>query len=362
MLVQCTKKLLDALAIKPSIIAEEQPLFSWHAHLLVMNRRKTLILMNDKNRYIVVLHGLKAKDMKNLGDIIISAIRETLLNEQIAKEVVEKYLKAAPEIVFAKTKNKSAVAKLNSTCENVSFYTEHFSMQNIIQSHASNMASTYPIFDQKHECTRPNEIMYEDLEALSGIPIFQCKAIKIKATLEMENYNIWRRLMLPYNITFEDFHKVLQKAFNWHDNHMHDFIIFDSGKPVIDLVQTEEDMAYPVDIPMRMEAGVKISEYLPKYKRLLYRYDFGDGWEHTIELEDFIFNYNRNYPVCLDGEGNAPPEDVGGEGGYDEFLNTIGDPAHEDYREMKEWAMMQRYREYDIEIINRILKYSLNAL
>ena len=74
MLIQCTKKLLDELNIKPSI-KEEKPFFSWHANLLTINRRKTVVLMNNKNRYIIVLHGLKAKDKKNIDSTIITAIK-----------------------------------------------------------------------------------------------------------------------------------------------------------------------------------------------------------------------------------------------------------------------------------------------
>jgi hypothetical protein len=140
---------------------------------------------------------------------------------------------------------------------------------------------------------------------------------------------------------------------------LHDFIIFNKAKPIINLVQREEDIVYPANLPMVTEAGVKIDECIPKYKRLLYRYGFGKGWEHTIGVEDFIFDYDKNYPVCLDGEGSAPPEDIGGEGEYKDFLEKMNNPAHENHREIKQWANRQRYREYDIDFINLVLKHLL---
>jgi len=54
MLIRCTKKLLDELKIKPNLELEEEPLFSWHANLLNINHRKTVVLVNDSNRYIIV--------------------------------------------------------------------------------------------------------------------------------------------------------------------------------------------------------------------------------------------------------------------------------------------------------------------
>ena len=44
MIIGCTKKLLDFLGIKPLKTAEEvDPLFSWTANLVTINRRKTLV-------------------------------------------------------------------------------------------------------------------------------------------------------------------------------------------------------------------------------------------------------------------------------------------------------------------------------
>ena len=112
MLIQCTKKLLDELKIKPAASIEEQPLFSWHANLITVNRRKTVVLCNDKNRYIVVLHGLKAKDFKHLGELIISAIRETLIDECIKTEIIEQFIDGSPIIAYTKTSNRTMTAKL----------------------------------------------------------------------------------------------------------------------------------------------------------------------------------------------------------------------------------------------------------
>ncbi len=35
-----------------------------------------------------------------------------------------------------------------------------------------------------------------------------------------------------------------------------------------------------------------------------------------IRLHEIVDDYDKNHPVCLDWEGEAPPEDVGG-GGMD---------------------------------------------
>ncbi len=40
---------------------------------------------------------------------------------------------------------------------------------------------------------------------------------------------------------------------------------------------------------------------------------------------------------CLAGRRNCPPEDVGGTGGYEDFLAAYLDPAHEDHRRYRDW-------------------------
>ncbi len=44
------------------------------------------------------------------------------------------------------------------------------------------------------------------------------------------------------------------------------------------------------------------------------------------------------YPLCVEGEMNCPPEDVGGVWGYSEFLESINDRNHDEHDRMLEWA------------------------
>jgi hypothetical protein len=41
---------------------------------------------------------------------------------------------------------------------------------------------------------------------------------------------------------------------------------------------------------------------------------------------------------CIDGENACPPEDVGGPGGYADFLAAIADPSHEEHAHLLAWV------------------------
>jgi hypothetical protein len=81
----------------------------------------------------------------------------------------------------------------------------------------------------------------------------------------------------------------------------------------------------------------------------IYEYDFGDGWEHEVLLEGILLKEKDvNYPWCMAGERACPPEDCGGVPGYDQLLETLADPAHEEYQQTIEWLKghLKNYHPY----------------
>ena len=44
------------------------------------------------------------------------------------------------------------------------------------------------------------------------------------------------------------------------------------------------------------------------------------------------------YPRCVAGEGACPPEDCGGIWGYQDSLDAIQNPQHEEYDSMMGWV------------------------
>jgi hypothetical protein len=88
---------------------------------------------------------------------------------------------------------------------------------------------------------------------------------------------------------------------------------------------------------VRSDRRATLAQVLPSIgTSALYEYDFGDGWVHTVTVEDIRQERIGQYALCLDGGGACPPEDCGGVGGYMELLEALADkrhPRHEDYLE-----------------------------
>ena len=88
------------------------------------------------------------------------------------------------------------------------------------------------------------------------------------------------------------------------------------------------------------ERRVRLGEVLQKPRdRMVYEYDFGDGWEHDVVRESNASSAaGSSNPRVVAGQGACPPEDVGGLGGYYGFLEVMRNPKHPEHQDMLEWC------------------------
>ena len=179
----------------------------------------------------------------------------------------------------------------------------------------------------------------------------ETKAYQLKVTLRHTKPPIWRRLEVRGDTTLGHLHDVLQVAMGWTDSHLHQFVVDGAiyGTPDPDW-----------DVDVKNEARVRLDEVLRKPKdALVYEYDFGDGWEHTVVLEKVLPREpgRHRYPVVTAGRRACPPEDCGGVHGFYRMLEILGDPAHPEHEEMLEWTGDEYDpTHFDRDETNRVLR------
>ena len=90
---------------------------------------------------------------------------------------------------------------------------------------------------------------------------------------------------------------------------------------------------------MRDARNIRLGAILARGEtRFTYTYDFGDDWRHTIVVEDVVAaDLMAEYPRFIDGARRAPPEDVGGLPGFEEFLRVVAAPAHPEHDTLMTW-------------------------
>ena len=157
---------------------------------------------------------------------------------------------------------------------------------------------------------------------------------QIKVTLIETDPPIWRRLLVPADLTLAQLHGVLQIAMGWDDSHLHEFEI--GGQRFGEAGPMEQFSSGPLT---RSERTTRLFQVLstPRIKTV-YTYDFGDGWEHRIVVEKRLApEAGRTYPVCVAGERHCPPEDCGGIPGFYNLMEAIADPKQERHDELLDW-------------------------
>lgn len=359
--IGCTKKLLDTLKIKPVLSQEENMFFSWSANVLVIARKKAVVVVNNQNRFGFVLYGLKAKDFSQLNVLITEGIRRCLKEEHIKESVIDQYLNDANPLTFTKTKDRTAVARLNKVCGNVALYIDLLDPSSLYQTEVTKKINN-DLF--KSSATSDYAHSYESLlqnfkSAYDG-PIISIEAADLMIKLDLGSRSAYRRLIVPLSITLKDLHQVIQAAFEWENRHLHDFKVYDGRgvniKRMISKHEKEMDMH---DERVLCDEEVQLLECFDLEHKMVYCYDYGDFWQHEISFKGLISDYDKNHASCILGEGRRPPEDVGGILGYEHYLEVIQDPTHPEHDHMKSWAHSLFYRPFDIEFINKKLKYAL---
>ncbi len=180
---------------------------------------------------------------------------------------------------------------------------------------------------------------------------------QLKVELQGAKPPIWRRILVPGNITLEKLHGVIQICMGWNDLHLHQFLIDRTCYCLPD-----DDELWQTSRP-KNEAKYTLQDLRDKIQpRFQYIYDFGDDWIHQITVEKVLPPKDGNScPVMITGRRACPPEDIGGVYGYMHLLEVLSDPEDEEYEQMTDWLDMDffdpaQFGKEDIAVINATLK------
>lgn len=155
---------------------------------------------------------------------------------------------------------------------------------------------------------------------------------RMRITIEDVKPAIWRRIELPLSNSLKTLHLAIQAVMLFENDHL---FRFDVGEASYGLPLDDDYM----DPPTRDAANIRLAKLAQRgVTTFTYTYDFGDDWRHRIEIEGvFTADPATDYPRFVDGERRAPPEDVGGLPGFEEFLDAMAKPRHPSRKSMLQW-------------------------
>jgi hypothetical protein len=161
---------------------------------------------------------------------------------------------------------------------------------------------------------------------------------------------IWRQFVVPGDVKLGDFHRMLQAVMGWENSHLHKFTIQGKryGNPANDefgSMGIQDEYAYRLDQVVSKPGDV-----------IEYEYDFGDSWQHVLEVEEIRApQAGEIVPRGTGGERNCPPEDVGGPGGYSMYLAAMKDANHPEHEYYYNWRGAFDPENFNLDLINKRL-------
>jgi hypothetical protein len=183
---------------------------------------------------------------------------------------------------------------------------------------------------------------------------------------------IWRRFVIRKNCDFHELHDTIQKACGWKDYHLYEFRKYVKGdvytrgdsiacSPCVEPWDVDE--AVPDARQIRIDS---FFSYRPGVK-CIYEYDFGDGWEHLVEVKAITQLEGRSRRQMVGGARAFPLEDCGGIPGYEECLEAfvkspleirevVDATEREDLESRKNWMGDWHPERFDVEAVAKEFK------
>lgn len=173
------------------------------------------------------------------------------------------------------------------------------------------------------------------------------QVLRLKITLAHVAPAPWREIEIRSDKTLPHLHDAIQAAFLWYDSHLWDFEIGDRKYQMKSVDFWIEPMFGP---PVMEVTSKKLDFFLnAKVPPVIYTYDFGDDWEHRVELVSMRpIEPNDRLPRFVGGQWATPPEDIGGPPMYEAFKEARHDANHTEH----EWAKEAGYVDWDHDEIH----------
>ena len=155
----------------------------------------------------------------------------------------------------------------------------------------------------------------------------------IQLTLSLDDWKprIWRRIWMLEDTPLNMVSMYLYSSMSWCGYHLSEIKTKNASYGDISIDDPLPEMLDWEKYTLRdlVDQGIKQFKYF---------YDFGDSWEMTVNMSvQKKLDSDALYPVCVNGENAAPPEDVGSYQGYEHFIAVMKNPKHKEYKQLSKW-------------------------
>lgn len=127
-------------------------------------------------------------------------------------------------------------------------------------------------------------------------------AYQLKITMKGSKPPIWRRVLIPEGVTFQELYRIIQTAFCWNDGCLYQFEFRSEGIRVLSSEENRNDKF------QCLLSGEIIDSLVPGAKKFTCTYGPADDRELEIQVEESVPDYKESYAQVVKFKGDGCPE------------------------------------------------------
>lgn len=162
MVIYCSKAFQQHYKIQDSQLSTnitENELNSWHAHIRKINGKNTIILMNDKTMFSIILRNKIPRKVEKFLEIFKQAIIEIMISCGVNNTEIIKYMNNNKEIIFSKRSGRQITGNINELFFEISFNDDW--SEETIQTYESSYYNSNHLRKLKSEYIYPTEALID---------------------------------------------------------------------------------------------------------------------------------------------------------------------------------------------------------
>lgn len=333
----------------------------WHANSVEAEEHDLIVLTNDATGLTLIFLDPYEEDYLEFGDWVSEALARLMMRMGLSEASVNDYFYKTESISVSRAVNPKLIGKNSASSQLVLTRQELVDDDEYFQESWSYEINLLKSGENQHK--NAIEGFIQAFQQEIDMPAYTIDMAEMEIRLKLFNQeDIIRIVHVPLNLTFDGLHDVIQTIFLWEKRHLHQFIMED-GTTIIGSDNAYQSRRFYGELDDNTEIG---SHYLlsdvvlrDENRVFNYVYDFGDFWEHTINVRKIWTIHKRTHPSLKMMIGDPVPEDVGGPAGYAFYMEAITDPEHPEHDEWKEWARDYTSRKYllnNVQMINSLLE------
>lgn len=316
----------------------------WFGTPLSFWRPRIVLLVNSRTFLPVALHLAPAR---TFADRLPEAITTVLRHHGVDEETLAGERDAMREVRVAPTNDRSVLGVVNDLSRFARAEWEHDQPDPLTLSMRLSSVIVGPLMRRGGSPDRelaavlgagppapPDNVIPFPGGADPGEPVTAAPrghVYRLAVTLGDTDPPVWRGVLVDGARTLDHLHEVLQAALGWWNCHLHEFEIGSHRYGI-------PDPDWDIGPPTRDGRRTRLDAVAHAGDEFRYRYDFGDGWVHTVRVEEVLpAAAVVRVPACIEGRRACPPEDCGGPWGYRELLEILADPAHPEHADRAAW-------------------------